>query len=331
MTLDWLRSFADGWRQRERRARQPHAVLLAGAPGLGKRAAAAWLARRHLQLGPAGELPEYPAVVPEHPDLHWLVRPEDKHTIGIDLIRELIADLSLTSYQGGGKVAVIDPAHLMTRDAANSLLKTLEEPPGDVLLILIADRMGRLPATIFSRCQRIAFVPPPEGMSIDWLRRLRPEANWQAALDLAGGAPLAAVEALETLDQTDAMARDFSAVAEGRASPLDVAARWSKFEPEFVLHWLCRQVQRLIHGVYGSGEPPGGANIPESVLASMDRRNLFCYLDAINRLRGQPGGSFNVLLTLESLLLDWASGLVNCGTVFQPGALLPRPNQGRTR
>jgi hypothetical protein len=44
----------------------------------------------------------------------------------------------------------------------------------------------------------------------------------------------------------------------------------------------------------------------------MDRRNLFCYLDIINRLRGQPGGSFNVHLTLESLLIDWGEGLVNC-------------------
>jgi DNA polymerase-3 subunit delta' len=329
--LDWLRNFAQGWLEREQHGRRPHAVLLAGMPGLGKRAAAAWLARRHLQPGRAGELPEYPVVVPEHPDLHWLVRPADKHTIGIDLVRELISDLSLTSYEGGGKAAVIDPAHLMTRDAANSLLKTLEEPAGDVLLILIADRMGPLPATIFSRCQRITFVPPPASEAIDWLQRLQPEANWQAALALAGGAPLAAVQALETLEQTDAMALDFRAVAEGRASPLDVAARWSKLEPDFVLHWLCRQVQDLIHRASGSREPAANANIPESVLGGMDRRNLFCYLDAINGLRGQPGGSFNVLLALESLLLDWASRLVHCGAEFQPGALLPKPDRGRTR
>ena len=45
----------------------------------------------------------------------------------------------------------------------------------------------------------------------------------------------------------------------------------------------------------------------------MDRPNLFCYLDIINRLRGQPGGSYNVQLTLESLLIDWAEGLAACG------------------
>ena len=47
------------------------------------------------------------------------------------------------------------------------------------------------------------------------------------------------------------------------------------------------------------------------MLKRMDRRNLFCYLDTINRLRGQPAGSYNVQLTLESLLIDWANGLAN--------------------
>ncbi|NIQ44609.1 MAG: DNA polymerase III subunit delta', partial [Pseudomonas stutzeri] len=69
-------------------------------------------------------------------------------------------NLQLTSYEGRGKVAVIEPANTMTTSAANSLLKTLEEPPGDTLLILVADRIGRLPPTVFSRCQRIDFAPP---------------------------------------------------------------------------------------------------------------------------------------------------------------------------
>jgi hypothetical protein len=60
--------------------------------------------------------------------------------------------------------------------------------------------------------------------------------------------------------------------------------------------------------------------IEDSVLQRMDRRNLFCYLDIINQLRGQPGGSYNVQLTLEGLLIDWAGGLRDCG--------LEPPNDG---
>lgn len=114
-----------------------------------------------------------------------------------------------------------------------------------------------------------------------------------------------------------------------RASPVDVAARWARLEPQFVLGWLGREIQRVIRrpGDRRSRAPGGG--VPDSVLARMDSRNLFCYLDTINWLRGQPAGSFNVQLTLESLLIDWAAGLANYRNAFSPGGLLPVPGQGR--
>lgn len=309
MEIPWLNQFASNWRQSVEQDRSPHAVMLAGAAGTGKRCAAAWLARCRLGMSSLDSGPGYPAEIPEHADLRWLRPPEDKHTIGIEQIRELVASLSLTSFAGGGKVAVIDPANAMTASAANSLLKTLEEPPGDALLILIADRNGRLPATIFSRCQRVKLAPPLEATSLEWLQRLRPSGSWAAALKAAGNAPLAAIEALERLEDTEKMARDFAALPEQKASPLEIAGRWAKLEPEFVLNWLARQVQHCILRVFGGVAAPPGGGLSDSVLQRMDRRNLFCYLDAINRLRGQPAGSFNAQLNFESLLIDWAGGL----------------------
>ncbi|MFQ5982507.1 MAG: DNA polymerase III subunit delta', partial [Woeseiaceae bacterium] len=151
MELSWLKPFAQSWLGSVEQGRAPHALMLTGAAGVGKRCAAAWIARRRLNIGDDGALPEFPLAVPEHADLRWLCPLEDKHTIGIEQIRELVGDLSLTSYAGGGKVAVIEPAYAMTVSAANSLLKTLEEPAGDALLVLVVDKTGRLPATIFSR------------------------------------------------------------------------------------------------------------------------------------------------------------------------------------
>ena len=311
MDIPWLGQFTERWRACESLGRAPHALLLLGAPGTGKRCAAAWLARGRLGMQPLESEPQYPLAIPEHADLRWLSPAEDKHTVGIEQIRELVADLSLTSYAGGGKVAVIDPAHTMTENAANSLLKTLEEPPGDALLILIADRVGRLPATIFSRCQRVSVPLPTEADSLEWLDRQHSSSSWPAALRIAGNAPLAAVESLERVQDTEAMARDFAALPERNAMPLDVAGRWAKHEPEFVLNWLCRQVQHCILRIFGGLAAPPGGGVSDSVLQRIDRRNLFCYLDVINRLRGQPAGSFNVQLTLESLLIDWAVGLPN--------------------
>lgn len=321
--LDWLEPQAGAWQASTHSGRAPHAVLLSGSPGVGKRSLAAWIIRDRLALIPATSLPMFPAELPEHPDLYWLRPLGDKRTISIDQIRELVADLNLTSHGRRGKIAVIEPADTMTPNAANSLLKTLEEPPGDALILLIADRAGRLPATVLSRCQRLNITAPAELASLAWLGKLQPATNWGAALRLAGGAPLAAIAAEERIEHTSAMARDFGAIAEGRVSPIDTAARWAKDDPEFVLGWLIRQVQRCIHRASGTAPDATDLGMSETVLNRIDRRNLFCYLDIINGLRGQPAGSFNVQLTLESLLIDWARGLVRCGQRYNPEVSLP--------
>jgi DNA polymerase-3 subunit delta' len=264
---------------------------------------------------------------PEHADLHWLEPPEDKQGILIDQVRELVGNLQLTSYEGRGKVAVIEPANTMTNSAANSLLKTLEEPPGDALLILVADRIGRLPATVFSRCQRIDFAPPAESQGLAWLDRLQPGARWAEALRVTGNAPLAAIGALDSLDTLATMSRELTGVGAGQLSPIEVAERWSKLEAGFVLDWLARQLRQAALALAGGRDRAPGLTIDDSVLKRMDRRNLFCYLDRINRLRGQPKGSYNVQLTLETLLIDWADGLADAGSDTDLGGMRLMPAQ----
>lgn len=326
MEITWQEEIASKWLAAAGQGRLPHAVLLAGPPGVGKRAAAAWMVARKLAAS-SDAVPVYPFERPEHPDLHWLSRPEDKTSILIDQVRDLVDELVLTSYSGLGKAAVIEPANLMTNSAANSLLKTLEEPAGDTLLVLIADRMGRLPATIFSRCQRIEIRAPAEHVSIEWLDRLQPGKRWAEALRMAGNAPIGAIAALEQLETSSTMSREFSAVASGSLSPVEVASRWAKSDASFVLDWLVRQVQGVAQTLVTGDQAGPGPGLSKSVLQRMDRRNVFCYLDQINRLRSQPQGSFNVPVALEGLLIDWASGLRDVSTDRTPAALSLAANQ----
>ena len=313
MDIVWHKRIAGNWIDSIDHGRMPHAVMLAGPVGVGKRAAAAWMATRRLGLDAGSPLPQYPFERPSHADLRWIEPPEDKTNILIDQIRDLVGELQLTRYEGLGKVAVIEPANAMTTNAANSLLKTLEEPPGDTLLILIADRTGRLPATVFSRCQRIDFAPPTEAEGLSWLDRLQPGSHWGEALRAAGNAPLASIEAVEQLDTSMAMSRDLSGIGTGKQSAIEVAGRWSKLDAGFVLDWLSRQLRFGILALAGGRDRAPGLTIDESVLKRMDRRNLFCYLETINRLRGQPKGAYNLQLTLEGLLIDWADGLADAG------------------
>ncbi|MEQ9561636.1 MAG: hypothetical protein RLN69_03885 [Woeseiaceae bacterium] len=310
LELTWLNALAKGWEQRQAQLRRPHAVLLLGPSGVGKRCAAAWLAARHLGME-TGRMPTFPLQVPEHADLRWIRPADDKATIGIDAVRELVADLALTSYSGRGKVAVIEPADAMTGNAANSLLKTLEEPPGNALLILVVDRAGRLPATIVSRCQRISVALPAERESLEWLDSVKHSGHWQDALRQGGCAPLRALREDERRDEASALARDLAALSGSAARPVETAARWARLDIDFVLDWLASQVQLRIRDSFDlhPGNRPLAA---ESVPQRMDRRKLFCYLDTVWRIRSQAAGSFNVQLTLESLLIDWADSLQYC-------------------
>ena len=101
--------------------------MLAGPRGIGKRAAAAWMAAQKLGIEPLHAVTQYPSERPEHADLHWIDKLEDKKTIIIEQVRDLVYDLSLTSYEGRGKVAVIEPADIMTVAAANSLYTAVSD------------------------------------------------------------------------------------------------------------------------------------------------------------------------------------------------------------
>jgi len=132
-----------------------HAFIFSGPARIGKKTAALeWLSRIFGTPLSAGSA---------HPDFLFVAPLFDPKTekiadeITVDQIRGLIRKLSLKPALGSYKAAVIDEAHLMNSEAQNALLKTLEEPPGDALIVLIAQNSQRLLETIRSRCQTIQF------------------------------------------------------------------------------------------------------------------------------------------------------------------------------
>lgn len=320
--MKWLDDIAGMLDRQIRDDRLPHAILLAGRRGIGKRALAAWLTARYLGQD-GGERPSADRPVREVPDLVHVTLLEDKAQLSVDQVRELIDELSLTSHAGAGKAAIVSPAQAMTAEAANALLKTLEAPPGDCLLVLVADELARLPATILSRCQILRLPVPTARDSEDWLAKAGmtgPDVAF--ALALADGAPLLARELLESGRAADArrLGSDLEDVIRGAASPITVATQWKAMGFEFALHWLeSLVVRRIRENVTPSEEM--GARLQDYVI---DSRDLFSYLDRLQQAARRRKGNFDELLALESLLMPWRNKLA--GIWREPaGPGTPRP------
>jgi DNA polymerase-3 subunit delta' len=177
-----------------------------------------------------------------HPDRFELQPEEDSQIIKVDQVRQLISSLNLTTSIGSRKVAYIHPADVMNASSANALLKSLEEPTGDAVLILVSSDSSRLPVTIRSRCQSIVVHQPDEQIAISWLNTTskKPEADVLAALQAAGGSPLRALQYLEST-QVDS----YRKVTDGLASLLVkpgsasmVAASLADLDSDDVWRWL---------------------------------------------------------------------------------------------
>ncbi|MCF1426630.1 MAG: DNA polymerase III subunit delta' [Shewanella sp.] len=133
-----------------------------------------------------------------HPDLHQVRA--DGSQIKIDQIRELCNALTATAQQGGRRVAIIYACERMNQASANALLKTLEEPGKDTLLLLQTQTPARLLPTIASRCQKLAYVAPDRQTICNWLmqqHQVSEDITW--VLPVAGG-PLVLADSLSNGD-----------------------------------------------------------------------------------------------------------------------------------
>jgi DNA polymerase-3 subunit delta' len=178
-----------------------HAYVFVGPNGAGKKSAARALACAVIcEDGGCGSCSACRRVRSgTHPDLR-VVRPEGVSGYLVEQVRDLIHDINLKPIEASHKVYIIEDAGLLQREAANAFLKTLEEPPPDVVIVLLAVDYADLLPTIASRCHVVRFAPVPLGAARSVLmeRTGASEDEARAALAATGGVLVRAVEFLRS-------------------------------------------------------------------------------------------------------------------------------------
>lgn len=264
----WNRGlWADLTRDRDR---LPHALLLHGPRGVGKRQFAQALSKWLLCESPGvngacggcsacnwfeqGSHPDFRLISPaaEVADEGGEQAKKGGQHITISEVRQLGEFLALAAHQGGWRAVVIQPAESMNLAAANALLKTLEEPPRNVMLILVSHQPRRLLPTVLSRCRKLALPLPPAGEARDWLSA---QGLGDAAdlLNEAGGAPLLALEYADP-ERIQRRRRFLDGLARpGGPDPHALARDYQNRLPE-AWAWLSRWVFDLL-AAKAEGEP----------------------------------------------------------------------------
>lgn len=304
--------------------RLAHAILLTGQEGIGLGQfvysfAASLLCQQPASNGQAcGECKScllYQADT--HPDIVKLSPEEKGKQIKIDAIRELIDYIHLSSQYGKAKLAVIEPAEAMNRSSANSLLKTLEEPPPGSIIFLLAHQPALLPVTIRSRCQKVVMPPAGDEQMLAWLAEQPGVDSAQTGklVELAEGLPLKALELLqsETLAQRQIILEDLIQLKNGQLDPVETAEKWQGFGISEVLQCLLRffySMTRLkIMNMPVSGDNSNTNRQLQELTKRLDLTQLFaCYTLILQDYHAVNGPiSLNKLGLLEDIIVHWQS------------------------
>lgn len=332
LTLDWQP--LPPWQRAaaaaalQARSRWPHAMLITGRRGIGKRILALHFAQALLCEQPnadgsaCGHCPSCGYVAAgAHPDLRTIEpierdeegNPTRVDAILVDAIRELIDLSRLSTHRQRAKVAVIVPAESMNAAAGNALLKTLEEPPAATYLILVSHHPGRLPATIVSRCRSLVAPEPDAQTATAWLSA-QGAGNARLLLAQAGGAPFLALTLADADVQRErGLLLDELARPE-RLAPVSVGARLDGYAKEerkaqlaAVVYWLLTWTADL--AATSSGGSARFHPDRQDVLARLGRRvarlKLFRYYRMLLEQRALLGHPLQPRLVTEALLFEY--------------------------
>ena len=292
----------------------PHALLLTGPDGTGKTEFALDYAKKLLCSSDQDEACRechscqvFDAQT--HPDYVNISPAEEGKLIGVDVIRALIVKLSTTSQFSGKTVAIIENAEQLNRNSANALLKTLEEPTPNTILILVCSFPHRLLPTIRSRCLKLSFATPDENLSLAYLQQNSVKEP-ELYLQQAHGSPLKAAKMAESelSEQRKLVLKSLIKTSRGQAVSLAMK-EIEKIPLKSILDWSIDFCDDLIRvKLQGAQAQLTHIDVKEplsNMAATCQTVALYHFRDLLIDRKKQSNIALNTQLLLEDLLILW--------------------------
>jgi len=321
LQFPWHTAHWDLLQKRRQQSRLPHALLLSGAEGLGKQKFAERFIHSLLCESPDSDFNACHHCrnctlvhAGSHPD--WInVQPEKAGSaIKIDQVRSLVSFLTQTSQYDGYKIVLVHEADALNVNAANALLKTLEEPSENSFIVLITNRLMMLPATVRSRCQILNFYAPSTHAAENWLLSQGiAQENIPLLLSLAKGAPLKVLAYVEEdmLAFRKTIFDQWLQYTDGSLLLTQISAEWSKLElDQLFFHWRS-WITDLVRWYYVQ-DNSALVNIDQAetfrkLSEHCNMMQLYQFYDELNKLEYFLAKkiSLNVQLLIENLLIQW--------------------------
>ncbi|MGH8419143.1 MAG: DNA polymerase III subunit delta' [Pseudomonas sp.] len=312
------------WQQLAGRTQHAHAYLLHGPVGIGKRALAErlmylLLCQQPQGLEACGQCKSCSLLTAgSHPDNYILEPEEADKAIKVDQVRDLVSFVVQTAQMGGRKVVLIEPVESMNINAANALLKSLEEPSGETVLLLVSHQPSRLLPTIKSRCVQQACPLPSEAMSVAWLADALPECTDEERVELltlAAGSPLAAVslQGQGVREQRALVVDGVKKLLKGQQSPTQLAEGWKDIPLLLLFDWFCGWSNLILRYQLTDDENGLGLADMRKVLQYLAQKSsqgkVLAMQDwlLLQRQKVLSKANLNRVLLLEALLVQWAS------------------------
>lgn len=312
------------WQQLANRAQHAHAYLFYGPAGIGKRDLAERLMAQLLCQNPGaggacGQCKGcHLLAAGTHPDAFVLEPEEADKAIRVDQVRELVGFVVQTAQLGGRKVVLLEPVEAMNINAANALLKSLEEPAGNTVLLLVSHQPSRLLPTVKSRCVQQACPLPDHAAALAWLAHALPECTPEQRdelLALAGGSPLMArrLQGQGVLEQRALVVEGVKKLLKQQTSPSQLAEAWKSLPMLMLFDWFCDWSQLMLrYQLSRDEEGLGLADMRKVVQYLADKtpqHKLMAMQDWLLQQRQKVLGKANLngALLLEALLVQWAS------------------------